>query len=357
MSFDCESRARRQSQRKVGVESLARAAQIARIGRADGDVAQERTIDDADHRGVARRAPIARNEREIGIDRREHHGGRAVGANGEERVAPPCPGDPPMQGDLAPAHRRHADGHGRAPREPSRCVGEGERRQQRPTPCGHGVQQRAPSVGATGPRPARERDHVGERDGREGRRAHEPAPVRRCRCRLHTGQRMADRFRRPRDEDAALVRDLEQSRERAASKPLLLLDRAGDGPRRRSRRDPPPECSREERGPDDRRRPDHERDERRQLEPATAREPHRARGEQGDRRAERPEHAGDAGQAGRARGLALDEVEDAHRPGPLVTAYVKRFTPMRSAASCASGGSSGYVPRSSQPFPRSLSYE
>ena len=53
------------------------------------------------------------------------------------------------------------------------------------------------------------------------------------------------------------------------------------------------------------------------------------------------------------RALALHDARERHCTVRLVTAYTKRFTPMRSAASCSSGGSL-YVPTSSHPFPRSL---
>ncbi len=65
---------------------------------------------------------------------------------------------------------------------------------------------------------------------------------------------------------------------------------------------------------------------------AAARE-ERARRPDGERRAR--QHVEPA----QPRALALDQLDDGHGVGRLVTAYTNRFTPMRNAASCNSGGS------------------
>ena len=79
-----------------------------------------------------------------------------------------------------------------------------------------------------------------------------------------------------------------------------------------------------------------------------------ARAEQQHDRADGDEGARPGDDRPDAAPLPVDELADRHETGRLVTAYTKRFTPMRNAASRSAGGSL-CTSASSQPFPRSLS--
>ncbi len=85
--------------------------------------------------------------------------------------------------------------------------------------------------------------------------------------------------------------------------------------------------------------PDEEGRASRQPDPPRAAECGGGGREQGARRPDGKRGARQHVESAQSRALALDQLDDGHGVGRLVTAYTKRFTPMRNAASCNSGGS------------------
>ena len=152
--------------------------------------------------------------------------------------------------------------------------------------------------------------------------------------------------------------------DRATTHALLVLDRLGNRIGGRDASFVTPTATPDPDRTTDRRQPDHERRHARQRQPpptAQHRDP------DGRRHAHRQGHCREASVARKAEQgtpfVAHDRFELTERAlwyrgrrhgcKRLVTAYVTRFTPMRIACSCSSGGSVGYVPTSSHPLPRS----
>ena len=341
MSLERNSRSRGDAHRSVGGEALRRPREICRVAGAQRDIADEGAIHHADQGGVAQRPAIGREEREVRVHDREGDTGDALVIHREQRVSPGPARGAPLQPHLAPPRRVHRDRGGRTPRQSARGIDDLERRQERAAPRLDRAEQRPPAVRARRPGTAGEHEDLHEREQGERQRAAEPAAMQGRRAVRDRRQRVTQPLGRALREHAPALGDFQQARQLPSAEPLLLFDGACDGRGARTGRQPPPQAVREERGGDGRREPDDEGRDGREREPPPARQPHRARREGGERHDRRQQHAGQAGGARGPARLARDEIEDTHRPTPLVTAYTNRFTPIRSARSCAAGGSSG----------------
>ena len=345
----------RQAQRAVRWQGLRRFVQVQGIGRPHRDVPEKWAVHDADDDRVARRATVTRHQRQVGVERAEF---RCRDALGEEHILlrPRVARRAPAERDVRPARRVHGDADGRTAQGTVRGIADFQARQQCAAPRLHGMRQRSPTVRATAGRERRQqRDRHQQCRGAEGA-APETAVERGREDVSDRGQLCAQAFRRPTDEHPAIIRQLHQPAHRAA--PQLLLAFHGLGDRRRRRR-PPHDLSAVpggDHGEAERGEPDHERHDPRQFDPSRAAEEQRARAQHHDGHHGHTQRRTQLDEPGHSPALLRHQVEDRHDAGRLVTAYTKRFTPMRRACSWSSGGSL-YVPTSSQPLPRSLSYE
>ena len=100
-SANDQRRPARHAHRLARRHRLGRSIEIRGIDRANRDVAHERPIGDAHDHRVRLRAPIAGDERDVGIERPERHRGRAV-AHVERALAPRRAGRARVKGDRAP---------------------------------------------------------------------------------------------------------------------------------------------------------------------------------------------------------------------------------------------------------------
>jgi hypothetical protein len=139
--------------------------------------------------------------------------------------------------------------------------------------------------------------------------------------------------------ERARVGNLQCAADRAGAQRLLALDLEREATHGRIANQtptrPPGRRDRDDRD----RQPHDERDHPREVDPSRATQQHHARREQQRRQPDRRRTTRRGDQPRDASAFAIDEIDDRHAAGRLVTAYTNRFTPMRSAASCNSGGS------------------
>ena len=333
---DDERRPPRYAHRLSRRHRFGRAPKIRRIDRANRDITDERAIGDAHDHGVRLRASIAGDERDIGIERPKGDGCRAV-AHVERALAPRRARRASVEGDRAPRGREDAQPQRVAAHHLARRVYDAKRRDECTGPRAHRMPHRAPPVRRVAPRAPEQHEREYRRHDRTGAGYHRASKHRgRQRARMRR-ERRAERTRRAFAE-RTLMLDLDRTAQRPVAQRALPLDRVRD---LRWRRRAPHARDRPHQRYADRGHHDHPRDSGgcRLADPARVAEPERSEPREQSGRGERERRTTRAHRRHELEALARNELSQRHESGRLVTAYTKRFTPMRSAASCSAGGS------------------
>jgi hypothetical protein len=314
-----EHGAARQAQRLAHGERLGRASEIGRIRHPQHDGTEERSVRGVDHRAVARRTPVARDESEVAAQRLERPAGDArAGIDGERIRVPRLACLPDGEHDALAAGRADDEPHRRAAQQVCRRGVDHGSCEQRAAPRVDGTQHGAQAV-AEQRRRGREHQRRGERG--PGGEHRPPVPLAAKRRSEHAlARQRPPRSRGRARRERAPAFQLERSEERAASQSLLGLDRVRDLSAGRTATKPFARPPRERHRRRDHYEPHHERHDPWKGKPACIAEHSRADGDDQRSGARTEQPARDHLAAPDLPALPLDELVKCHETGRLVTA-------------------------------------